>query len=266
MTSDHWSASSSRDVGEDADAGVVDQDVEPAEARDRGVDRARDLVVAADVGLQRVSDRARHRRPDRSGRSRRQAAPHNGVRSLATLHDRRHERQRRAFDRQRRSPREPRHERLLSRGQRIAASRIAISQPMAARPSSARVAVSGRRDRRTRSRDRDLVRTIALDRTTRGQVAAVQGARTSQQAAPVEGFRDAILSGHAPSDPFSRAGAEVWLSSPLTAPGGGERQGEDALMLLNRSMQFAATAAIVCAGAPARELVEARRSAELKIS
>ena len=45
------------DVGEDADAGVVDQDVEAAEPRDGGGDRALDLVVAAHVGPQRL-DRA----------------------------------------------------------------------------------------------------------------------------------------------------------------------------------------------------------------
>ncbi|MNV92527.1 hypothetical protein D3C71_1871390 [compost metagenome] len=32
-------------------AGVIDQDVQPAEARQRGVDRALDLTVLADVGL-----------------------------------------------------------------------------------------------------------------------------------------------------------------------------------------------------------------------
>ena len=51
MTSDHCVGRHVGDVGEDADAGVVDQDVEPAEARDRRGDRALDLVVAANVGL-----------------------------------------------------------------------------------------------------------------------------------------------------------------------------------------------------------------------
>ena len=53
MTSDHCGGRHRRHVGEDADAGVVDQDVEAAEARDRRVDRALHVVVAAHVGLQR---------------------------------------------------------------------------------------------------------------------------------------------------------------------------------------------------------------------
>ena len=44
--------------GEDADAGVVDEDVEAAEARDRRGDRALDVVVAAHVGLRSVSTAA----------------------------------------------------------------------------------------------------------------------------------------------------------------------------------------------------------------
>ena len=42
------------DVGEDADAGVVDEEVEAAEARGGGLDRAAYLIVTADVGLQRL--------------------------------------------------------------------------------------------------------------------------------------------------------------------------------------------------------------------
>ena len=60
MTSDHCPRRHVGDVREDADAGVVDEDVEAAEPRDRRVDRALDLVVAAHVGLQRL-DGARAR-------------------------------------------------------------------------------------------------------------------------------------------------------------------------------------------------------------
>ena len=60
-------------VGEDADAGVVDEDVEAAEPRDGGGDRALDIVVAAHVGVQRF-DGARAR-PSRSAAAPRTDAP-----------------------------------------------------------------------------------------------------------------------------------------------------------------------------------------------
>ena len=57
MTSDHCVGRHVGDVGEDADAGVVDEDVEAAEAGDGRGDRALDLGVAAHVGLQRLDRR-----------------------------------------------------------------------------------------------------------------------------------------------------------------------------------------------------------------
>ena len=42
------------DVGEHADTGVVDQDVQSAEPRNRGGNRAFDSVVRSNVGLQRL--------------------------------------------------------------------------------------------------------------------------------------------------------------------------------------------------------------------
>jgi malate dehydrogenase len=105
---------------------------------------------------------------------------------------------------------------------------------------------------------RDVVRTIALVDES-GRVAAGK-ALDIAQAAPVEGFATQ-LSGT--TDLSNVAGAAVVVVADRVV--GGEWQGEDALMLLNRLTQFAATAAIVCAGASARELVE-RGVRELKIS
>ena len=105
---------------------------------------------------------------------------------------------------------------------------------------------------------RDVVPAIALVDES-GRVAAGK-ALDIAQASPVEGFATQ-LSGT--TDLSNVAGAAVVIVADRVA--GGEWQGEDALMLLNRLTQFAATAAIVCAGASARELVE-RGVRELKIS
>ena len=71
------------------------------------------------------------------------------------------------------------------------------------------------------------------------------------QAAPVEGFATQ-LSGT--TDLSNVAGAAVVVVADRV--GGSEWQGEDALMLLERLRQFAATGVVVCAGASARELVD----------
>jgi malate dehydrogenase len=105
---------------------------------------------------------------------------------------------------------------------------------------------------------RDVVPAIALVDES-GHVAAGK-ALDIAQASPVEGFATQ-LSGT--TDLSNVAGAAVVIVADRVA--GGEWRGEDALMLLNRLTQFAATAAIVCAGASARELVE-RGVRELRIS
>ena len=43
-----------RRVRENSDAGIVDEDIQSAEASDRRSDRALDLVVKSDIGLQRL--------------------------------------------------------------------------------------------------------------------------------------------------------------------------------------------------------------------
>jgi malate dehydrogenase len=105
---------------------------------------------------------------------------------------------------------------------------------------------------------RDVVRTIALVDES-GRVAAGK-ALDIAQAAPVEGFATQ-LSGT--TDLSSVAGAAVVVVADRVV--GGEWHGEDALMLLNRLRQFAVSAVIVCAGAPARDLVD-RGVRELKLS
>jgi malate dehydrogenase len=104
---------------------------------------------------------------------------------------------------------------------------------------------------------RDIVRTITLIDDT-GRVAAGK-ALDIAQAAPVEGFATQ-LSGS--TDVATGAGADVIVLAEHA--GSGEWQGDAALPLLRRLAASAPTAAIVCAGAQQRELVD-RGVGELKI-
>src|SRR5262245_6986598 len=103
---------------------------------------------------------------------------------------------------------------------------------------------------------RDVVRTIALIDES-GRVAAGK-ALDITQAAPVEGFATQLIGA---ADLSHVAGAAVIVVADRVA--GGEWQGEDALMLLNRLAQLAGTAVVVCAGASARDIVD-RGVRELK--
>ena len=104
---------------------------------------------------------------------------------------------------------------------------------------------------------RDVVRAITLIDDT-GRVAAGK-ALDIAQTAPVECFATELTGA---TDLSRVAGAAVVVIADRVA--GGEWQGEDALMVLKRLTQFTANAAIVCAGASARELVD-RGVRELKI-
>jgi len=104
---------------------------------------------------------------------------------------------------------------------------------------------------------RDVVRAITLIDDT-GRVAAGK-ALDIAQTAPVECFATELTGA---TDLSRVAGAAVVVVADRVA--GGEWQGEDALMVLKRLTQFTANAAIVCAGASARELVD-RGVRELKI-
>ena len=103
-----------------------------------------------------------------------------------------------------------------------------------------------------------LVRSITLIDETR-RVAAGK-ALDIAQAAPVEGFATQ-LSGA--TDVSTAAGASVVVLADRVT--GGEWQGEDGLVLLQRLSQTAAGAVIVCAGPSQRELVD-RGVRELKWS
>ena len=104
----------------------------------------------------------------------------------------------------------------------------------------------------------NLVRAITLIDETR-RVAAGK-ALDIAQAAPVEGFATQ-LSGA--TDVSMAAGASVVIIADRIA--GGEWQGEEALVLLQRLSQTAAGAVILCAGPAQRELID-RGVRELKFS
>ena len=104
----------------------------------------------------------------------------------------------------------------------------------------------------------NLVRAINLIDETRGVAAGK--ALDIAQAAPVEGFATQ-LSGA--TDVSMAAGASVVILADRIA--GGEWQGEEALVLLQRLSQTAAGAVILCAGPAQRELID-RGVRELKFS
>ena len=95
----------------------------------------------------------------------------------------------------------------------------------------------------------NLVRAITLIDETRGVAAGK--ALDIAQAAPVEGFATQ-LSGA--TDVSMAAGASVVILADRIA--GGEWQGEEALVLLQRLSQTAAGAVILCAGPAQRELID----------
>jgi malate dehydrogenase len=96
---------------------------------------------------------------------------------------------------------------------------------------------------------RDIARSITLIDET-GPVAAGK-ALDIAQAAPVEGFATDLAGAN---DVSMAAGAEVVVVADRV--GGGQWQGDEALVLLERLAQMATGAIVVCAGATHRELVE----------
>jgi malate dehydrogenase len=96
---------------------------------------------------------------------------------------------------------------------------------------------------------RDLVRSITIVDET-GRVAAGK-ALDLMQAAPIEGWATTVSGS---TDVSAAAGASIVVLADRV--GGGEWQGEDAMLLLKRLTQTAAGAVVVCAGAAQRELVE----------
>jgi malate dehydrogenase len=105
---------------------------------------------------------------------------------------------------------------------------------------------------------RDVVRSITLlDETGR---AAAGKALDIAQAAPIEGFATELSGAN---DVSMAAGAEIVVVADRM--GGGEWQGDDALVLLKRLSEIAAGAVIVCAGATQRDVVD-RGVREIRIA
>jgi malate dehydrogenase len=107
--------------------------------------------------------------------------------------------------------------------------------------------------------NRDVVRTVTLiDDSGR---AAAGKALDIAEAAPIEGFSTRV---GGTSDLYRAASASVIVIADRFG-GGGEWQGEDALMLLKRMTGIAANAVILCAGAAQRELID-RGVGELQLA
>ena len=184
MTSDHWSRRHVGHVGEDADAGVVDQDVETAEPRDR-----------------RARPRARPRRSANVGRSVSTAAgpapsivrvappTRCGVAAAGDRHVT-PSADERARDRQADAARSAGDDRHLDReAVRPAIAAITIAHGCRTSPSSAPASLAARS--RTCSRGATSSRSIRLI-DERRRVAAGK-ALDIMQAAPIEGFATAVV-------------------------------------------------------------------------
>src|SRR5262249_10440630 len=225
------------DVGEDADARVVDQNVESAKARHGGVDGALHVRVPPHVGLQRL-DRSRSRRLDRAARGRQVRRISAGDRDLHAVGDER------ARDREAdatRSACDERHlpaDRLHSHYNIAAMHEVAIIG--AGELGGALAHVLARRDG---------VRSIRLvDEKGR---AAEGKALDIAQAAPVEGFATRVSGS---TDIATAAGASVIVLADRVT--GGEWQTDEAVQLIRQLARAAPQAILLCAGASHRDAID----------
>lgn len=227
-------------VGEESDTGVVDENIETAEARNGRRNRLLDLGVASRVGAQRF-DRTRPGPFEQRPRGREPLRVSAGDSDLHTF---RHER---ARDRQADPARASGDdgdlpaERLLAHASDYNSSQMRdVAIVGAGELGGALAHVLARRD---------VVTTIRLI-DDRGSAAAGQ-ALDIMQASPIEGFATEVAGS---SDLMTAAGAAIIVLADRA--GSGEWQGEEGLAVLRRLSRIGARSIIMCAGAAHREIVE----------